>query len=428
MMKNTAVAFTNITITDPGGQNDNSRGTLLIENGTVVRFDSSLPPENSMCIDATDLHASPGIFDFQVQGGEPGFEERERFDTLNNAALAGGVTDLLLMPNVYPVSDHAGAVQFILEKTKPLPVNFMPAGALSKKMEGKELTEMAELFESGVRVFTDDKSSMRNSVLLHLAMQYARLSGGMIMLHPEDASLSLGGQVNESITSTQLGLKGSPTMAEELGVLRAIALSEYHDVTILLAGVTAVKSLERIREAKSKGLRILCSSYAHHLFFTDADLSTFDSNLKVWPPLRSEADRKALLLAVADGTIDVLCSDHRPETTEKKNVEFGYATFGMESIEASFGAAWHSAKAEGISLGRLIETLCVKPRNILGETVPHIEAGKEARLFIYNPGESYTFTHDMIHSLSKNSPYIGRILSGKIYGVSTTSGWQFAAH
>ena len=427
-MKNTTVAFTNITITDPGGQNDNSQGTLLIENGTVIRFDSSSPPENSICIDATEVHASPGIFDFQVQGGEPGFEERERFDTLNNAALAGGVTDLLLMPNVHPVSDHAGAVQFIQEKTKHLPVNFMPAGALSKKLAGKELSEMAELYEAGVRVFTDDKSPISNSVLLHLAMQYSTLSGGLIMLHPEDASLALGGQVNESITSTQLGLKGSPALAEVLGVLRAIALAEYHDVAILLAGISSARSLERIREAKSKGLKILCSAYAHHLYFTDADLSGFDSNLKVWPPLRNDADRKALLMAVSDGTIDVVCSDHRPETIEKKNVEFGYASFGMENIEASFSAACTSALEAGIPLSRLIDALCVKPRQIVGLEVPHIEAGKEARLFLYNPKEHYTFTNDKILSLSKNSPYTGREVSGKIYGVCTALGWHFEGY
>jgi dihydroorotase len=425
MMKNTSVAFTNITITDPGGKNDNSIGTLVIENGKVVRFDASSPPENFTCIDANGMHISPGIFDFQVQGGEPGYEDRERFDTLNEAALAGGVTDLVLMPNLHPVSDHAGAIQFIKEKTKHLPVNFIPAGALSKKLAGKELSEMAELYESGVRVFTDDKSAVSNAVLLHLAMQYSTLSGGLIMLHPEDAALSLGGNVNESITSTQLGLKGSPALAEELGVLRAIALAEYHDVAILLSGISTARSLARVREAKSKGLKIFCSTYTHHLHFTDADLNGFDSNLKVWPPLRGEADRKALLLAVSDGTVDCVCSDHRPETIEKKDVEFGYAAFGMENIEASFGAAWHSAQAAGIPLSRVIDVCCVKPRNLLNVAVPHIEVGRDARFFVYNPNERYTLSNEMIRSLSKNSPYIGRELLGKVYGVCTASGWQF---
>lgn len=428
MMKNTSVAFTNISITDPGGKNDNSRGTLVIENGKVVRFDASSAPENLMCIDANGMHISPGIFDFQVQGGEPGYEEREQFDSLNDAALAGGVTDLVLMPNLHPVSDHAGAIQFIQEKTKHLPVNFIPAGALSKKLAGKELSEMAELYEAGVRIFTDDKSPVSNSVLLHLAMQYSTLSGGLIMLHPEDAALSLGGNVNQSVSSTQLGLKGGPALAEELGVLRAIALSEYHDVAILLSGISTARSLARVREAKTKGLKIFCSTYAHHLRFTDNDLSGFDSNLKVWPPLRGEADRKALLMAVSDGTIDCVCSDHRPETVEKKDVEFGYAAFGMENIEASFGAAWHSANAEGIPLNRLIDVCCVKPRNLLKLAVPHIEVGYEARFFVYNPNERYTFSKEMIRSRSKNSPYIGRELLGKIYGVCTASGWQFEGY
>ncbi len=424
-MKNSSVAFTNIAITDPGGINDNSRGTLVVENGMVARFDSSPPPDNCTHIDATELHASPGIFDFQVQGGEPGFEERESFLSLNNAALVGGVTDLVLMPNLLPVTDHAGAVQFIQEKTKTLPVNVMPAAALSKKLAGKELCEMAELHDAGVRLFSDDKSPVSNSVLLHLALQYSKLSGGLIMLHPEDASLTLGGLVNESLTSTRLGLKGSPALAEELGVHRAIALAEYHNVSIMLMGISSGRSLEQIREAKSKGIPILCSTYSHHLYFTDEDLDGFNSCLKVWPPLRSNTDRRALILAVADGTIDVVCSDHRPESIEKKDVEFGYAAFGMENIEASFGAAWFSVKNEGGSLHNLIESICIRPRRIIGADVPHIEASKEARFFVYNPKEQFTFSKEMIQSLSKNSPYIGKKLLGKIYGVCTARGWWF---
>jgi len=427
MMQHKTVAFTNITITDPGGKHHNSVGNLVIDSGGVVSFDSTNPPADAFCIDAMGLHASPGIFDFQVQGGEPGFEDRERFETLNLAALAGGVTDLLLMPNLHPVSDHSGAIANIREKTRSFPVNFMPAAALSKKLGGKEISEMAELYESGVRVFTDDKSALSNSVLLHLALQYSKFSGGLIMLHPEDASLSMGGLMNESIASTQLGLKGSAALAEELGVLRAIALAEYHNVPIMLAGISSARSIDRIREAKKKGIKVYCSTYTHHLFFCDSDLLNFDSNLKVWPPLRGESDRKALMAALIDGTIDVLCSDHRPETVERKDVEFGYAAFGMENIEASFAAA-RSALAGDSELDTLIEALSVRPRKLIGLQVPHIEAGKEARLFLYNPNETFTFTTEMIRSLARNSPYVGKSLKGRVYGVCTAAGWQFAGH
>jgi dihydroorotase len=424
MMQHKTIAFTNIAIIDPGGKHHKAVGTLVVEDGMILRFDNSAPPDAAICIDAKGLHASPGIFDFQVQGGEPGFEDKEDFKSLNNAALAGGVTDLLLMPNLHPASDSNSAIHYIREKTKSLTVNFLPAGALSKKLQGKELSEMAELSETGVKVFTDDKSPVSNSVLLHLALQYSQISGGLILLHPEDSSLTLGGQVNESLTSTQLGLKGSPALAEELGVLRAIALAEYHGVPIMLAGISSACSVERIRAAKAKGIKISCSVYAHHLYFIDADLHGFDANLKVWPPLRSEADRKALLAGIFDGTIDVVCSDHRPETVERKNVEFGYAAFGMENIEATFGAACSALDSEA-EIEKLIEAMCIAPRNLVGMDVPHLESGKEARFFVYNPHERYTFTESMIRSKARNSPFIGKELKGKIYGVCTAAGWQF---
>ncbi|MFN5318104.1 MAG: dihydroorotase [Bacteroidia bacterium] len=425
-MKKHAVLFKNVRIAHPESNLHHQLCSILVRDGIIhinAQTDNSFEIE---VFDCSGLLASPGLYDFQVTGGEPGFEERETFESLSNAAMRGGVTSLNLMPDLLPVTDHRGAAAFIHQSTADLPVEFVAAGALSVGMKGKDLTEMVALKQEGVAVFTDDKSALSNTLLLHLALQYTKLSGGIVMLHPDDAAITQGALVNEGESSTRLGLKSAPEISEILGIQRAITLAQYHDVPIFIAGISCAKSVDIIREAKSAHIKVYCSTYPHHLLFNDGCLEKFDSNYKVWPPLRSENDRIALIQGLRDGTIDVLCSDHRPEPIEHKDVEFAYARFGIEGIECLYAAARKALNSDS-DIDVLIRALSINPRKIVGKEIPRIEDGAPANFFIYTPAEQFTFTEEMIFSKSSNSPYPGMQLQGKIYGTCTSKGWFFDA-
>ncbi len=416
------ILIKNVLVVDPQSRFNKQRIDLKITDG---RIQINQPAGNSKEIDGTQLAVSPGLFDFQASCGEPGHEEKETIATLARAALNGGVTGLQLMPTLSPVTDNRGSVEYLKSLAAKTSVAMVPAGALSVNLEGKDMAELADMFAGGCRGFTDDKKAIKNPVLLHLALQYAKISGGLIMTHAEESAMSLGGKMHEGLMSVQLGMKGAPSVSEEIGVMRNLALAEYHQAPIHILGVSSEKSVELIREAKEKGIAVTCSVYAHHLYFRDQDLAGFDSNLKVWPPLRSIEDRKALIEAVRTGVIDVISSDHRPETIENKAVEFGFAANGISGIETLFGSS-RFALARTEDLEVLIQKMAITPRELLGLPVPTIDNESVADLFFYNPDEEFTFSKEQIHSKSKNSPFPGNRLKGRIYGVSTSSGCEFS--
>lgn len=421
-MKNEPVIFENIRIVDPEGPNDGQRISLLIDRG-IISLSPKETPETVKRIQAQGWSVSPGIFDFQSTCGEPGFEEKETIATLAEAALAGGVTALQLMPSLEPVTDHRGAVEYLQQLSGRTAVQIIPAGALSVNLEGKDMAELANMYQGGARAFTDDKHAVKNPVLLHLALQYSRVSGGLIMTHAEETAMSLGGKMHEGLMSVQLGMKGAPALAEEIGLRRNLALAEYHNAPIHISGVSSKASVEILKEARAKGIRVSASVYAHQLFFCDDDLAGFDSNLKVWPPLRGASDRAALVEGVRQGIIEVICSDHRPETIETKAVEFGFASNGISGIETLFGAARKALPTQE-DLPLLIQALCIAPRKLLGLSVPHVESGKRAELFFYTDQEEFTFDLKTMRSKSKNTPFSGKTLMGVVKGVATPSGWS----
>lgn len=421
-MKATAqFLFRNIRITDPRSPLNGQVIDLEIEDGKVSKAGHQLNSTAEVQIDGTGFCAAPGIFDMQVQCGEPGDEEKETFESLENGALAGGVTGLLLMPSTHPVIDKRTQVEYVLRNTEKLSVKMYPAGALSNDLKGAQLAELADMHAAGAIAFTDDKSPVSNSVLVHLAMQYNKVAGGVLLFHAEDATMSLGGKVNEGLFSVQLGMKGAPSISEELGVVRLLTLARYHQCRIHIHGVSTVASIELIRKAKADGLLVTCSTYPHLLFFSDEALMDFDSRFKVWPPLRSEADRQALLAAVEDGTIDVISSDHRPQTIEHKEVEFDYAAFGTIGVETAWPACFTAFSGKNVEA--LIERFCYAPREILGCDVHPIKEGEVADFFLYQPDESFTYTTKDIKSRSANSAFIQQSLKGKIVGTFTASNW-----
>ena len=252
-MTNNPVLIKNVLVIDPQSRFNKQRIDLAIVSGKIL---INQAVSDAQIVDGSQIAVSPGLFDFQATCGEPGHEEKETIQSLANAALNGGVTGLQLMPNLFPVTDNRGAVEYIKSLASKTPVSVVPAGALSVNLDGKDMAELADMFAGGAKGFTDDKKPIKNPVLLHLALQYSKISGGLILTHAEENAMNLGGKMNEGLMSVQLGMKGAPSVSEEIGVMRNLALAEYHQAPIHILGVSSKKSVQLIREAKEKGIQV----------------------------------------------------------------------------------------------------------------------------------------------------------------------------
>lgn len=390
---------------------------ILIEKGIIKKIATSIKNfENFQEIKAKDLHVSIGWFDFRANFCDPGFEYKEDLNSGLKAAAKGGFTGVLVMPSTYPVIDTKSGIEYIINKTKNNIVNAYPAGALSVKCEGNEMAEMYDMHSAGAIAFTDNKKSLNNPGLLTRALLYNQSFNGLVMDFPNDKSLFNNGQINEGITSTRLGLKGIPAIAEELMVIRDLFLAEYCNAAIHLTNITTKKSVQLIKEAKAKGLKVTADTNSYHLLLDETELETFDSNLKVLPPLRTKEDIKALIKGIKEGVIDAICSDHTPQDIENKQCEFDHAKFGMINLQTSF-AAMNTALNGKVTLAEIISTITTNPRNILKLAVPKFEVGEMANLTLFSPTTTTTFETTDLVSKSKNTPLVGKKLMGKVYGV-----------
>jgi dihydroorotase len=327
----------------------------------------------------------------------------------------------MVLPNTNPVVHSKSQVAYIVEKSKSLAVDIHPIGAVTKNTEGKELAEMYDMNQSGAVAFGDGTNPIQSAGLLLKALQYVKSFNGTVIQIPEDKSIGANGLMNEGIISTQLGLPGKPAIAEEILIARDIKLARYANSKLHFTGVSSAKSLEYIKRAKEGGINISCSVTPYHLFFTDSDVQGYDTNLKVNPPLRTAADRQALLNAITDGTVDCIASHHFPQNWDGKTCEFEYAKDGMIGLESLFGVLGvlgignqlnHQAGLEG-----LITLLSVNPRKIFGLELPEIKEGVPACLTLFNNEDEYIFAESMIKSKSKNSAFTGKKLKGKVIGI-----------
>lgn len=393
------------------------KADILIEKGIIKKIASTIKNDNNYKeVKIKDLHISSGWIDMRSNFCDPGTEYKEDLNSGLKAAALGGFTEVVSMPNTTPVIDSKSGVEYIINKTKDNIVTVYPTGALSHHCEGKEIAEMYDMHLAGAVAFTDNKLSVANSSLLNRAMLYTKSFGGVIMNFPNNNDLYNQGKINEGVISTKLGLKGIPAIAEELIVSRDLFLAEYCEAAIHLTNISTKKSVQLIKEAKAKGIKVTADVNSYHLLLDETEMETFDSNLKVLPPLRTKEDIKALTKGIKEGTIDVVCSDHTPEDIENKQCEFDHAAFGMINLQTSF-AVMNTALNNKLSIQEIIETITSKPRNILKLNHPEIKEGAMANLTLFCPSTEFVLERKDIVSKSKNTALVGKKLTGKVVGV-----------
>jgi dihydroorotase len=400
------------TILDAESPFNKSTQDILIENNRITKIDQSIEnPNNYQEISLNKLHISQGWFDSSVSFGEPGFEERETLSNGLKTAALSGFTAIALNANTDPVRDSGSEVAYLNAKTGGHAVIVIPIGALTKNKNGKDLAELFDMHTEGAKAFYDYQSAIDNPNLIKLALQYADGFGGLVCSFPNTKSIAGIGTLNEHIMSTRLGLKGIPNLAEELQVARDLFILEYTGGKLHIPTISSAKSVALIRDAKAKNLDVSCSVAIHNLIFSDDILHDFDTKFKVMPPLRTEADIKALLEGVKDGTIDMVTTDHNPLNIELKKVEFEHAAYGTIGLEAAFGAL------NGIlPTGEAIQFL-TQGKARFGAASQPIAVGSEVNLSLFNPDKTYKLTTEHLHSKSKNCIYEGMELKGKVYGV-----------
>ncbi len=386
---------------------------ILITDGVISSISDSVTETADTIIEESGLCLSIGWMDCFANFCDPGLEYKETLESGAKAAAAGGFTDVMLLPNTKPVVDNKSQIEYIVQKAKSLAVNIHPIGAATKNADGKELAEMYDMQQSGALAFGDGTNSVQNAGLLLKALQYVKSFDGTIIQIPDDKTIGTNGLMNEGIISTQLGLPGKPAIAEELMVARDIKLAKYTESKLHFTGVSTAKSLEYINRAKQNGIAITCSVTPYHIYFCDEDLQQYDTNLKVNPPFRTKIDREALLKGIKDGVVDCFASHHLPQNTDSKVCEFEYAKNGMIGLETMFGVI----RETGLEVSTFVEMQAVKARQVFDLPVPEIKEGEKAVLTLFNPDTEYVFEESMIKSKSKNTPFIGKKLKGKVIGI-----------
>ncbi|MBI5787528.1 MAG: dihydroorotase [Candidatus Schekmanbacteria bacterium] len=393
-------------------------GDILVEGEKISRIAEHIDPPDAACqqIDAQGKIVSPGLIDLHVHLREPGREDEETIESGSRAAVHGGFTCLACMPNTNPVNDNQAVCNFIVScAAKSALCRIYPVGAISKKQEGKELAEMGDLKDSGAIAFSDDGKSIRDAALMRRALEYSRMLERPIISHCEDTDLSHGGVMHEGLVSTRLGLPPIPAEAESLMVARDIALAELTGGRLHLAHVSSAKSVELVRLAKIRGIKITAEVTPHHFTLTDQAVAGFDTNTKVNPPLRTSQDICALIEGLKDGTIDAIASDHAPHSSAEKELEYTNAPFGLIGLETTLALTISQLVNKGhLTIHQALEKLTINPANILGLPYGRLTEGCWADITIFDSAEQIEIQEATLFSKSKNTPFLGWKLPGKI--------------
>ena len=402
----------NAKIIHPKSPFNNTRKDLLLKNGVIQKIGDNLKDGNAQKIASDNLHVSIGWFDIGTAINEPGFEHRETLEELSQTAASGGFTGLAVYPNSYPVSDSKSSIQYLLNTTAKHMVDYYPIAAVSKKCAGEEITEMIDLSKNGAVAFSDGHKTIKSSGVLLRALQYATVFNGLIIHHPSDPGISNGNDIHEGIVSTSLGLKASPALSELLFLERDLQLTAYAESRMLSHTLSSKEAVSRMKQHKQK------NNYASvaylNLCKTESSINSFDVNYKVAPPLRSEDDRVALIEAIKDGSIDIICSNHVPLEEELKKKEFVYADPGATGLQTVYSGLRSFTE---LSISKLVTCLAHNPRKIMDLEIPKIEESAQADLCLFDPDLTWTLNESSNTSPCKNNPFWDQELKGKVMGV-----------
>ena len=404
----------NGTIIDPHHKKT-IHGDVWIKDGTIAGVGGFKAPKSSETVDCSGKVITHGFCDLHVHFRDPGREDKETLQTGSLAAMAGGFTRVCVMPNTNPPLDSPESINFIREKAENCPIHIHPIGAVTKSQDGNDLTEMGLMHQEGAVAFSDDGLPIQDGAMMRIALEYATLVDVPIINHAEDVCLRAEGVMHEGRTSTHLGLPGNPDLAESAMVHRDLELAEFTGARLHVPHVSSAKAVHHIREMKQKNKNVTAEVTPHHLFFNDDALTSFNTHLKVAPPIRTEEDRRALIQAVKEGTIDCIATDHAPHTIEDKETTFDLASFGMIGLESCFGAV-HKVLVdqEGLQLEDVIALLTAKPRAIMGFDPDLFTLGRAAEINVIDADKEWTFERDHVRSRSINSPFYGEPLKGKV--------------
>ena len=415
-MSTRRTAFCNARLIDPASGLD-ARGGLLVENGRITdygpRLFGDINRNDPEVIDCQGLILAPGLIDMRVFTGEPGSEHRETLESASRAAVAGGVTTIIVMPNTDPVIDEPSLVDFIRRRAEATAsVRVLPMAALTRHLAGEVMTEMGLLREAGAVAFTDGDRTISNTRVLRRSLAYAATFGALVVGHAEDPDLTSGTAVNEGEYAMRLGLPASPAAAETIIVERDIRLVELTGARYHFGQISCRASLDAIIEAKQRGLPITCGVSAHHLALNELDVGSYYTFMKVKPPLRSETDRMAMVDGVASGAIDVIVSSHDPQAADTKRQPFAQAAFGAVGLETLMPVTLGLHHSGNADLLHAFKAVTAAPASILGLDSGRLAKGAPADLVLIDPDVPFVLDPDKLHSRARNTPFEGRKFQG----------------